>query len=99
MSKQLGIKRPAAKAAPSSERRMGRPVGRHAKTTLTVEPDVLEDAKNGYWVTLGAGQHRTFAEYVTAALENYNQAMREEHTGGNPFPPRPTGNLPTTQPG
>lgn len=71
--------------------------GRAAKTTLTVDPDVLAEAKDGYWVALSRGRHRTFAEYVTAALDAYNQAMRDEYTGGKEFPPRPSGNLPTTQ--
>lgn len=71
--------------------------GRSAKTTLTVDPDTLDEAKDGYWVALAHGRHRTFAEYVTAALEAYNQTMRETYTGGAEFPARPSGNLPTTQ--
>ena len=62
-----------------------------------MDPAVLDDAKDGYWVALAHGLHRSFAAYVTAALESYNQAMREQYTDGNGFPPRPTGNLPTTQ--
>lgn len=71
--------------------------GRSAKTTLTVDPDTLDEAKDGYWVALAHGRHRTFAEYVTAALEAYNQTMRETYTDGAEFPARPSGNLPTTQ--
>jgi hypothetical protein len=73
-----------------------RRTGRGDKTTLTVAPDVLDEAKNGYWVAMQHGKHFTFAEYVTAALEAYNEAMRQELTKGKQFPQRPMNNLPTT---
>ncbi|GAA0651010.1 hypothetical protein GCM10010174_88400 [Kutzneria viridogrisea] len=70
--------------------------GRSAKTTLTVDPDVLDDAKNGFWFALGLGRYTTFAEYVTAALAAHNEAIRATYNEGEPFPQRPTTNLPTT---
>lgn len=75
----------------------GKRAGRSAKTTLTVDPDVLDDAKNGYWFALGLGRYTTFAEYVTAALESHNEAIRQAYNEGKPFPVRPTTNLPTSQ--
>lgn len=50
-----------------------------------MSPDVLDDAKNGYWVAMKEGKHITFAEYVTAALRAYNEMIRQELAGGQEF--------------
>lgn len=64
------------------------------KTTLTVDVDVLDDAKNGFWFSLGVGKYVTFADYVTAALRSHNEMIRNTYNEGRPFPVRPTTNLP-----
>lgn len=76
---------PAAAAGPAALPR---------KTTLTVDVDVLDDAKNGFWFSLGLGKYVTFADYVTAALRSHNEMIRNTYNEGQPFPVRPTTNLP-----
>ncbi|RJQ74184.1 hypothetical protein D5S17_23220 [Pseudonocardiaceae bacterium YIM PH 21723] len=56
---------------------------------------MLEEAKDAYWMSMIAGQHTTFASYMTAAVAAYNERTREELNGGAPFPKRPSRNLPT----
>lgn len=74
--------------------------GRYAKTTLTVRPKVLDEAKDGFWLMLGKGEYRTFAEYVSDALAMFNQHIQAEHNDGQPFPARPqtAHKLPTITP-
>lgn len=82
----------------AQEEPQARPTGRYAKATLTVRPDVLDEAKDGFWYLMAKGEYRSFAEYVTDALAAFNEQVRTDHLKGKKFPARPHAKLPTVQP-
>jgi hypothetical protein len=72
----------------------------HARQAITtkfsaaVDIDVLDAAKDAFWIARNAGRYRVLGDLVTEALREKITALRQELNNGEAFPHRPVENLP-----
>ncbi len=84
---------PAARPAPPAAATA--PVARTQKMTINVPTELVDEAKNAFWVDRGS--YRTFSAWVAEALERQIQETRQRHRI-DVLPPRPGDGLPPGRP-
>lgn len=64
------------------------------KLTFQADNHSVNAAKNAFWASRNAGRHRTFADFLNDAVQRLTSDLQAELNHGQPFPARPTDNLP-----
>ena len=90
---------PAQPASPATTTAAAAPVttartGTTTKFSVTVDTEVLDEAKNAFWAAMAVGRYRTFGDFVNEAIADKTSALAKKLNGGADFPPRPSDNLP-----
>ena len=72
--------------------------GDRTKITVTMPRVTVERARSAYLNALAKGEARSFADYITKAVETYTRGVERSYNEGKEFEGIPAGVIPTNTP-